>query len=420
MKRNNRFGRRDRMWEEAKGIFLENLDPRMKSIMNVLAENTKDVYMNAYMRQQGNGLLLENASSGAISAANIGSLVKLALPVMRRALPETITQNIVGTVPLDAPVAQISSLRPRYGRTISGAGTIAGQEALAPLHVRALARAYSGNENEAIPAAAGASLLEGVLGNTMTMDVVKQTVTAGTRRMSARWTDEALMDARSQYGIDLAASIMENMSTHMAQEIDQEILGTLRSIVPLPTAANTFDQAAVSGQPNSVVDEFASLAVLMQREAYRVAARTRKAPANWAVLSPTMVSVLESARAATLVRTTDSGSNGFEAPVAQGNKIGRLNNSIDIFVDMYANDSQMVLLGLKVSDNDAPLIYAPYVPISTVNEAGVIRDPNTFENITGIWTRYAIITFTDQNTSLGNSADYLGAVGVASANLSFI
>lgn len=413
---------RDPKWDAIVRTLSEGLTEKQAANFKILAENTAREYVNHARRQANAGglmMLKENASAGAISASNIGSLVKVILPVMRRAMPTTLTPNIVGTVAMESPVAQIASLRPVYGTTSAGAGTVAGEEMLAPLHVRSFAAAYSGNEVASLPSGAPVAKHEGVLGNSVTLTVLKQTVEAQTRRLQTRITQEALMDAESQYGLDLAATSIEYMANEIAVAIDQEILHTLRSIAPVPGPSSTFDQALVSGTPNSVVDEHAALAVLIQKAAMKVAAKTRIGAANWAVLNPALVTVLQSARASTLARTTSAGDKGFNAPTT-GNYVGRLNGTMDVYADVFANDSTPAIVGLKVDETNAPLILAQYVPISTVTENGGMIDPNTGESVFGMYSRYATITFTDVATSLGNSSDYLETIGVNAANLAFI
>jgi hypothetical protein len=306
------------------------------------------------------------------------------------------------------------TLRYVYGTTSGGAGTIAGEEMLAPLHVRDIAAAYSGNEVQASPAGALTAQLEGVPGNAVKLEMLKQVVEAKSRRLSARWTVEAQTDAQNQYGVDVEEELLAAVAQEITVEIDQEILRSLRSLPPAPTAANTFDQSAVSGQATSVVDEFAALAVLMGREANRIAVRTRRGKGNWAVISPTILTVLESARASAFARTTEG---SLDAPT-NTKYVGTLNNSMRIYVDNYADDDTPVLIGYKGSSEiDAATFYTPYVPLTT---HGVVTDPQTFELVTSFYTRYGYVEFVNSATSLGNSADYLGLVGIDASTLSFL
>jgi hypothetical protein len=395
-------------WLRIKEALCDGLAPKRAKQLGHVLENTRKEFVN---RQK---YLMENASASAVSTGNIATLNKVILPIIRRVLPNVIANELIGVQPMPGPVAQIMTLRYVYGTTSTGAGTVAGEEMLAPLHVRDIAAAYSGNEVAATPAGALTAQLEGVPGNAVKLEMLKQVVEAKTRRLSARWTVEAQTDAQNQYGVDVEEELLAAVAQDITVEIDQEILRSLRALPPTPTAANTFDQSAVSGQATSVVDEFAALAVLIGREANRIAVRTRRGKGNWGVVSPTVLTVLESARASAFARTTEG---SFDAPT--NNKyVGTLNNSMRIYVDNYADDDTPVLIGYKGSSEvDAATFYCPYVPLTT---HGVVTDPNSFELVTSFYSRYGYVEFTNSATSLGNSADYLGLVGINAATLSFL
>lgn len=398
----------NKKWQMIKEALMDGLSSKRAKHLDYVLENTRKDFV---ARQQ---VLLENASASAVSTGNIATLNKVILPIIRRVLPNVIANEIVGVQPMPGPVAQIMTLRYVYGTTSAGAGVLAQEEMLAPLHIRDLAASYSGNEIAAQPAGALTAQLEGVPGNAVKLEMLKQVVEAKSRRLSARWTVEAQTDAQNQYGVDVEEELLAAVAQEITVEIDQEILRSLRALPPTPTAANTYDQSAVSGQPTSVVDEFAALAVLMGREANRIATRTRRGKGNWAVISPVIVTILESARASAFARTTEG---TIDAPT-NTKYVGTLNNSMKLYVDTYADDDTPILIGYKgTSEVDAATFYCPYVPLTT---HGVVTDPNTFEMVTSFYTRYGYVEFVNTATSLGNSADYLGLVGVNAGTLSFL
>jgi hypothetical protein len=252
--------------------------------------------------------------------------------------------------------------------------------------------------------------LEGSGGNKISVQILKQSVEAKTRKLSARWTFEAAQDAQSQHGIDIEAEIMAALAQEITAEIDQEVLGSLRSLAP---TEETYDQANVSGTATFVGDEHAALAVLINRTANKIASRTRRGAGNWAVVSPTALTILQSATTSAFARTTEG---TFEAPT-NTKFVGTLNNSMKVYVDAYAGDSQAVLVGYKGStETDAAAFYCPYIPLMS---SGVILDPNTFEPTVGFMTRYGYVELTNTASSLGNAADYLGEVAITSGSLSF-
>ena len=324
-------------------------------------------------------------------------------------MPTVIANEIVGVQPMTGPVGQIHTLRVRYADANSTAGIVAGDEALSPFTI---ANAYSGNElaNASAKAAATASL-EGAPGNRLNIQVLKQTVEAKSRKLSARWTFESAQDAQAQQGLDVEAEIMAALAQEITVEIDQEILTSLRA---LPGSAElTYDQAAVSGTATFVGDEHAALAVQINRVANLIAQRTRRGAGNFAVVSPFALTILQSATTSAFARSTEG---TFDAPT-NTKFVGTLNGAMRVYADAYAADSTSVLVGYKgPSETDAAAFYCPYIPLMS---SGVVLDPSTFEPVVSFMTRYGYIELTNTSSSLGNAADYLGLVAITNGNVKF-
>jgi len=381
-------------WQETKEALLEGLNGSKKGVMDVTLENTRKY-------------LAEAASSGATSAGNVATLNRVILPVIRRVMPTTIANEIVGVQPMTGPVAQIHTLRVRYADTADSA--TAGEEALSPFKI---AEGYSGNAST--NKADATASLEGVPGNKLSIQILKQAVEAKTRKLSARWTFEAAQDAQAQQGIDVEAEIMAALAQEITAEIDQEIIQSLRS---LASVEETYNQAGVSGTATFVGDEHAALAVLINRTSNKIAQRTRRGAGNFAVVSNQALTILQSATTSAFARTTEG---TFEGPT-NTKFVGTLNNSMRVYVDAYLADSgqddNQVLVGYKgSSEADAAAFYCPYIPLMS---SGVVLDPATFEPVVSFMTRYGYVELTNTASSLGNAADYLGRVSITSANVSF-
>ena len=158
-------------WTETKTALMEGLDGQKKTSMDAVLENTKKY-------------LAEAATTGATGAGNVAALNKVILPIIRRVMPTVIANEIVGVQPMTGPVGQIHTLRVRYSDAKDG--VTAGAEALSPFEI---ARSYSANPGsgtQATPAGASTSSLEGEAGNKMSIQILKQTVEAKTRKLSAR------------------------------------------------------------------------------------------------------------------------------------------------------------------------------------------------------------------------------------------
>jgi hypothetical protein len=382
-------------WAETKEALLEGLQGTKKSVMGVTLENTRRY-------------LAESATTGATSAGNVATLNRVILPVIRRVMPTVIANELVGVQPMTGPVGQIHTLRVRYSDTAGtgASGAVAGEEALSPFKI---AEAYSGNTTSAKAAATAA--LEGAAGNRLSIQILKQTVEAKTRKLSARWTFEAAQDAQAQQGIDIEAEIMAALAQEITAEIDQEILASLGTLAG--TALQTYNQATVSGTATFVGDEHAALAVQINRVANIIAQRTRRGAGNWAVVSPFALTILQSATTSAFARTTEG---TFEAPT-NTKFVGTLNGAMKVYVNSYAADSADVLIGYKgTSESDAAAFYCPYIPLMS---SGVVLDPSTFEPVVSFMTRYGYVELNNTASSLGNAADYLGKVAITDANVRF-
>ena len=382
-------------WQDTKTALLEGLDGNKKGVMATTLENTRKY-------------LSETAVAGTTSAGNVATLNRVILPVIRRVMPTVIANELVGVQPMTGPVGQIHTLRVRYSDTVgSGAsGASAGEEALSPFKI---AEAYSGNASTG--KADNTAVLEGAAGNKLSIQILKQTVEAKTRKLSARWTFEAAQDAQSMHGIDVEAEIMAALAQEITAEIDQEVIASLNTLAG--TAGQTYDQAAVSGTATFVGDEHAALAVQINRVSNQIAQRTRRGAGNWAVVSPFALTILQSATTSAFARTTEG---SFEAPT-NTKMVGTLNNAMKVYVNTYAADNANVLVGYKgSSESDAAAFYCPYIPLMS---SGVVLDPSTFEPTVSFMTRYGYIELSNTASSLGNAADYLGAVAITKGNVSF-
>jgi hypothetical protein len=200
---------------------------------------------------------------------------------------------------------------------------------------------------------------------------------------------------------------MAALAQEITAEIDQEIIS---SLITLAGSQNqqAYDQSAGSGTATFVGDEHAALAVMINRVANTIAQRTRRGAGNFAVVSPTALTILQSATTSAFARTTEG---TFEAPT-NTKFVGTLNGAMKIYVNTYATDDK-ILVGYKgTAESDAAAFYCPYIPLMS---SGVVLDPTTFEPVVSFMTRYGYVELSNTASSLGNAADYLGTVTISNA-----
>jgi hypothetical protein len=445
-----------KVWEQTKGALLDNLDGRKRQIVETVMENQRKH-------------LMETPGGDVTSAGNIGNFQKIVMPMIRRIIPGTIASEVVGVQPMTGPTGLIFSMRYVYKNAATlPTGETAGNVAVddeafgntsntAPFASR-MRRFYAGgvtpaasggiygaggvNQGGPFTPAGAFSLassplsgeggdvvdMESFPGRAMGIQVLRQAVEAKTRKLQAKWSIEAMQDLSSQHGLDLEAEITQALSAEIVHEIDNEIVTDL---IKLAGTTETFDMAGTfTGTPHYVGDRHAVLGVLINKIANDIAAKTRRGGGNFIIVSPQVVSVLQSA-AKSVFAPAVSGS--FEGP-NNTKLVGVLNGSIKVYSFLFdasfgtvaagsavpggaTASSQVVLVGYKGGngETDTGYFYCPYIPLMTSN---VVVDPATYNQQIAVLTRYGKATFTSSASSLANSADYYGKL--VCNNLTFL
>lgn len=417
-------------WTATKEALLEGLQGSKKQVVATLLENQKKH-------------LMETAAGTAVGADAIGNFQKIVIPMIRRILPGTISSDLVGVQPMSGPVGLVYSLRFAFAEAADGNGDSsndisAGDEVFA--NNSKMKRFYStanvgtsgyppaltANTSTGVPAATAD--LEGYGGKAMRLSVLKQTITAGSRKLQARWTMEAAQDLTAQHGLDLENELTAALSAQIAHEIDNEILTDL---LALAATVGTYDFSAPPAgfAPAFIGDRFAELGILVNKLANEIGAKTRRGPGNWLVGSHLITSILQSASKSVFAPTVQG---SFSDPT--GNKlVGTMNGQMKVYSYNWGlNDAwsiaggantamgstgEDILIGYKggSSELDTGYFYCPYVPLMST---GVVMDANTFMPAVSLMTRYGKATFTNTGTSLGNSADYYARVRVTNVAFS--
>jgi len=263
------------------------------------------------------------------------------------------------------------------------------------------------------------SFIEGSGGRKVKLEVVSQAVEAGTRKLQAGWTVEAMQDLKSQHGLDLESELSQVVSAEIVQEIDSEILSDL---LALAGTVGTYDYATIGlgpqYQPAYLGDRFANLGIVINAVCNEIARKTRRGPGNFIVVSPMVVSILQSA-AKSVFAPAVAGS--FKGP-NNTMLVGTLNGTIKVYSYLWnqvsglgAAVNDVILVGYKGGngETDTGYFYCPYIPLMS---SGVVINPVTFQPVVSMMTRYGKTAFTATETSLGNSADYYGKINVSNFN----
>lgn len=448
-------------WSEIKDSLLVGLNENQKAVVAPLLENQKNV------------MLSETAAAGAIQTGDIANFRKTLLPMVRRIIPGTIATELVGVQPMTGPVGLAYTLRYGYAEDMEhnpansvfgGYNIVAGEEAFG--NDTPIRQFYSGTIGSGVSAGAsglgpagvtvgdinaatgqgqawgsdndvrtydtgtmdfgsynvpiggsmlggGGSHLEASGGRKMSLKILSQAVEAGSRKLQAGWTIEAMQDLNSQHGLDVESEMTKALSAEIVQEIDSEII---QDLLGLAGTVRTFDFDNSLGPdyaPAWVGDRYSHLAVYINEIANEIARKTRRGAGNYIVVSPVLVSVLQSAAKAVFAPAVEGSFKGPNNTML----VGTLNGTIKVYSyiwnqEQFAGSSpNRILVGYKGGngETDAGYFYCPYIPLMS---SGVVVNPDTYNPSISLMTRYSKLAFTDPTTSLGNSADYYGRLNV--------
>ena len=223
------------------------------------------------------------------------------------------------------------------------------------------------------------------------VQLASESIVAKTRKLKAQWTPEFAQDLNAYHSIDAEAELTSMLSEYISMEIDLEILDMLiQDAVTTErwSAENNkvwtgagWDTTNVSDFYNTQGQWFQTLGTKMQKVSNKIHQKTLRGGANFAVVSPTVATVLESIPG--FAASTDGDKMDFAMGVQ---KIGSLANRFKVYKNPYMTENVM-LMGYRGSQFlETGAVYAPYIPLMMTP---LVYDPDTFTPRKGLMTRYA-------------------------------
>ena len=387
---------------------------------------------------------LNEAPTNSVSSGGVSNFDPVLISLIRRAMPNLVAYDLAGVQPMNGPTGLIFAMRSRYD-------TMSGTEALfdEPLTYKSgigtdgvinstsyTAQAGDGassgfgtdtqttNNPAALnPSTVATQAAYGVgrgmttakaegLGETgndfneMAFSIEKVTVTAMSRALKAEYSLELAQDLKAIHGLNAEAELANILSTEILAEINREVIRTIYKAAETGARANvanagTFD-LDVDSNGRWSVEKFKGLIFQIERDANRIAQRTRRGKGNMILCSAdvasalTMAGVLDYTPALNANLNVDDTGNTFA---------GVLAGKFRVYIDPYSANSaadQYYVAGYKGSSPyDAGLFYCPYVPLQMVRAVG----QDTFQPKIGFKTRYGMVANPfAQGTTVGEGA----------------
>jgi hypothetical protein len=377
------------------------------------------------------------ASSSTASDGSVDIFDPVLISLVRRAMPNLIAYDICGVQPMTGPTGLIFAMKSRFGSQ-AGAEALF-NEADTDFSGRDAAGdtgspdAQAGTNPATLNDSPSAGTYTTGIGMTtaqaetlgdgsdefaeMAFSIDKVTVTAKSRALKAEYTMELAQDLKAIHGLDAETELANILSAEILAEINREVVRTIYinaekgSPAGHVTNAGIFDLDTDSNGRWSV-ERFKGLMFNLERDANRIAQRTRRGKGNIIITSADVASALQMAG---VLDYTPALNNNLNVDDTGNTFAGVLNGRFKVYIDPYSANSAAAhyyVVGYKgTSPYDAGMFYCPYVPLQMVRAVG----QDTFQPKIGFKTRYGLQANPFAEAGTGDAAVINGA-GSANAN----
>ena len=425
-------------------------DAHRRSVTAVLLENQEKFLQEQSAFENGTSMLTEAAptnsgnavgasggfSGSATAAGPVAGFDPVLISLIRRSMPNLVAYELAGVQPMNGPTGLIFAMRSRYTNqsgtesffnepdsafSANKAGTNIGQATqgdytaatdddgtvgfgstgtqrgtnpgiLENTASDAVQAQYS--VGQGMSTGDSEALGDGTNGhfNEMAFSIEKVTVTAKSRALKAEYSLELAQDLKAIHGLNAEAELANILSSEILAEINREVIRTIYKTAEAGSQVNVanagFFNLDVDSNGRWSVEKFKGLLFNIERDANRIAQRTRRGKGNIILTSAdvasalTMAGVLDYTPALNANLQVDDTGNTFA---------GTINGKYRVYIDPFSANSaanQYYVVGYKGSSPyDAGLFYCPYVPLQMVRAVG----ENSFQPKIGFKTRYGIV-----------------------------
>jgi hypothetical protein len=422
-------------------------DSHRRATTAVLLENQERFLREQAAFENGTSMLTEaptnsGNAAGASGAFGSGSAAggptagfdPVLISLIRRSMPNLVAYELAGVQPMNGPTGLIFAMRSRYtnqsgteaffdepdsafsanvaGGTSTqgdytaavddngtvGFGSTATQRGTNPAILEgaasdAVQAQYSVGQGMATGDSEALGDGSGTNFNEMAFSIEKVTVTAKSRALKAEYSMELAQDLRAIHGLNAEAELANILSSEILAEINREVIRTIYKTAEAGSQVNVanagFFDLDVDSNGRWSVEKFKGLLFNIERDANRIAQRTRRGKGNIIMTSAdvasalTMAGVLDYTPALNANLQVDDTGNTFA---------GTINGKYRVYIDPFSANSaanQYYVVGYKGSSPyDAGLFYCPYVPLQMVRAVG----ENSFQPKIGFKTRYGLVS----------------------------
>lgn len=381
---------------DLKGMSVSNIENTyIKEGMARLLENQTitDAMGNPLFENAQASVLTNNlgGKTDGVADTDAYKFKPVSLALVRRSFPALFANQIVGVQPMSTPVGLAYALRTYY----KGAPDHEAAWELVPEYsgFTGSSSGSSGTADAGVGAPTGTAeqweIKPGGSYPELKVKFDQQTITAKSRKLAASFSIESTQDIKVMQGVDMEREMLNVLQYELIAELDRELIKKVKTVAVDTSkggaSASTFDMTQTATSAGYIdgrwsQEKLQSVVTSIIYQVNNIANTTKRGAGNFVVVSPSVATALQS------VRPAFQGTDGVNASTSMAN-IGTLNSTIKVYRDQYAA-TDYALVGFKgTSNNDAGVIYAPYVT-NLMNRAMAQED---FSSRIGIMSRYAII-----------------------------
>ena len=409
-------------------VLLENQEKELREERNFLSE--------APNVNTGSGASAAGFSADATAAGPVAGFDPVLISLIRRAMPNLVAYDVAGVQPMSGPTGLIFAMRSRYSSQSGDetfydevdsafSGQNAGFAATAGFVDKTvgMGTTQQSGSNPAVLNPTGsatqtdynvgegmntgdAESLGGTAASTqfnqMAFSIEKVTVTAKSRALKAEYSLELAQDLKAIHGLNAEAELANILSTEILAEINREVIRTIYKVAEQGAVENTASAGIfdldIDSNGRWSVEKFKGLLFQIERDANRIAQRTRRGKGNIIMCSADVASALTMAG---VLDYTPALNANLQVDPAGNTFAGVLQGKYRVYIDPYSANiggatqagntspgNQYYVVGYKgTSPYDAGLFYCPYVPLQMVRAVG----ENSFQPKIGFKTRYGMV-----------------------------
>lgn len=223
------------------------------------------------------------------------------------------------------------------------------------------------------------------------LEIKKEIVEAKSHKFAARFALE--INQHTQSNVSVEEELKNAIASELVAELDARLLDEIMNIAATVEVISENENLYPSLEDAAKTGTKISLAIL--RVCNKIAELSHRGAGNWCIVSPSVGLCLSASEQSQFV-VAPSQEKQYKSSSCQ--YVGKINNTVKVYVNPYAKD-ETIIVGYKgVKDIDSAIQFCPYIPVLS---PGIVIDPTTFQPTVAFATRQGLLKIKDAGNYYG-------------------